>query len=323
MFAGAPHQHHRGPGRAARGPADAPGTRLEVDGRDVVADVHQVLDRMAAFADAASAPAQWTGAHRRAHHRRWSTSGSGAPTSGRPWRYEALARLRRPRTSRAASSPTSTRSTSTHQTHDLDPAETLFVVCSKTFTTLETLTNAAAAREWLLAASAAGRRGGGQTLRGRVHQRGRGRRVRDRPGQHVRLLGLGRRPVLVRLGHRVLADGGDRARGVRRHAGRASTPWTSTSPPRRSSANMPVIQGMLNVWYNNLFGAETHAVLPYSQYLARFPAYLQQLTMESNGKSVRRGRLTGVGARPGRSSGASPAPTASTPSTSSSTRAPS
>ena len=86
---------------------------------------------------------------------------------------------------------------------------------------------------------------------------------------------------------------------------------------------MPVIQGMLNVWYNNLFGAETHAVLPYSQRLARFPAYLQQLTMESNGKSVRRDGSPVWGARPARSSGASRAPTASTPSTSSSTRAPS
>ncbi len=80
-------------------------------------------------------------------------------------------------------------------------------------------------------------------------------------------------------------------------------------------ANMPVIQGMLNVWYNNFFGAQTHAVLPYSQRLARFPAYLQQLTMESNGKSVRRDG-TPVWARPVRSSGASRAPTASTPSTS-------
>ena len=86
-------------------------------------------------------------------------------------------------------------------------------------------------------------------------------------------------------------------------------------------ANLPVLQGMLNVWYSNLFGAETHAVLPYSQRLARFPAYLQQLTMESNGKSVRRDGSPVRAAR-ARSSGVSPGPTGSTPSTSSSTRAP-
>ena len=86
--------------------------------------------------------------------------------------------------------------------------------------------------------------------------------------------------------------------------------------------NMPVLQGLLNVWYTDFFGAQTHAVLPYSQYLHRFPAYLQQLTMESNGKSVRCGRRAGDRRRPARSSGASRAPTASTPSTSCCTRAP-
>ena len=85
--------------------------------------------------------------------------------------------------------------------------------------------------------------------------------------------------------------------------------------------NLPVIAGLLNVWYANFFGVETHAVLPYSQYLHRLPAYLQQLTMESNGKSVRGRRHAGHHRRPARSSGASRAPTASTPSTSCCTRA--
>ena len=75
---------------------------------------------------------------------------------------------------------------------------------------------------------------------------------------------------------------------LRRACWPASTPSTSTSAPPRCEANLPVIQGLLNVWYDNFFGAQTHAVLPYSQQLHRFPAYLQQLTMESNGKSVRR-----------------------------------
>jgi len=85
---------------------------------------------------------------------------------------------------------------------------------------------------------------------------------------------------------------------------------------------MPAIQGMLNVWYNNLFGAETHAVLPYSQRLSRFPAYLQQLTMESNGKSVRRDGSP-VWGQTGEIFWANRAPTGSTPSTNSSIRAPS
>ncbi len=91
-----------------------------------------------------------------------------------------------------------------------------------------------------------------------------------------------------------------------------------TTPVER---NVPALLGLLNVWYNNFLGAQTHAVLPYSQYLHRFAAYLQQLTMESNGKSVRADGDAGRLPRPARCSGASRAPTASTPSTSSSTRA--
>jgi glucose-6-phosphate isomerase len=95
----------------------------------------------------------------------------------------------------------------------------------------------------------------------------------------------------------------------------ASTPSTSTSAPRRRSSNVPLLMGLLNVWYVNFFKARSHAVLPYAQYLHRFAAYLQQLTMESNGKSVRWDG-TPSPPTPARSSGASPAPTASTPSTS-------
>ena len=102
----------------------------------------------------------------------------------------------------------------------------------------------------------------------------------------------------------------------------ASTPSTSTSAPRPFEQNVPVLMGLLNVWYVNFLGAHTHAVLPYAQYLHRFAAYLQQLTMESQRQVGALGRHARDDRRPARSSGASPAPTASTRSTSSSTRAP-
>ena len=120
-------------------------------------------------------------------------------------------------------------------TRDLDPEETLFIISSKTFTTLETMTNATSARDWALAA--ARRRGRDrQALRGRLDQRREGVGVRHRHRQHVRLLGVGRRPLLDGLGHRPLDDAGDRARSVPARCSPASTRWTSTSAPRRSSA---------------------------------------------------------------------------------------
>ena len=128
-----------------------------------------------------------------------------------------------------------------------------------------------------LAAGRARRRrvGRGQALRGRLHQRRAGRRVRHRHRQHVRVLGLGRRPLLLRLGHRAVADGRDRPGRASARCSPASTPSTSTSAPRRSAENLPLLLGLLNVWYTDFFGAQTHAVLPYSQYLSpasRLPA---------------------------------------------------
>ena len=170
---------------------------------------------------------------------------------------------------------------------DLDPAETLFVVSSKTFTTLETLTNARAARQWLLDGI-----GGGDaavahhfvavsTNEDAVKEFG-----IDPANMFVFWDWVGGRysydsaigfSLMVAIGPEAFADMLAGFHAIDRHF--------ATAP---LEANMPVIQGMLNVWYNNLFGAQTHAVLPYSQRLSRFPAYLQQLTMESNGKSVTR-----------------------------------
>ena len=178
-------------------------------------------------------------------------------------------------------------------TRDLDPAETLFVVSSKTFTTLETMTNARTAREWSLAGARRRRGGGRQALRRRLDQRRGGRRVRDRHRQHVRLLGLGRRPLLDGLGDRALDDARDRARGASREllAGFHAIDEHFREAPLEQ--NLPALMGLLAVWYGDFFGAQTVAVLPYDQYLKRFPAYLQQLTMESNGKHVTARRRAG------------------------------
>ena len=161
------------------------------------------------------------------------------------------------------------------------------------------MTNAHTARAWLLARARRRRDGRRQALRRRLDQRGRGREVRHRHRQHVRVLGLGRRPLLDGLGDRPLDDDRDRPGRTSARCWPASTRWTSTSAPRRSSATCRCCMGLLAVWYNDFFGAQTVAVLPYEQYLKRFPAYLQQLTMESNGKHVTLDGARGRRTRPG------------------------
>jgi glucose-6-phosphate isomerase len=182
------------------------------------------------------------------------------------------------------------------KTAGLDPETTLVIVASKTFTTLETLTNARLVRAWLLDAlteqgaidgsdAASGRRGR-QALRRRVDRPGQGGGLRDRPGQRLRLLGLGRRSLLGRLGdrHRVVcAIGPERFAELLAGFHAVDEHFRSAPLPR----NVPALMGLLNVWYVNFLDARSHAVLPYAQQLHRFAAYLQQLTMESNGKSVR------------------------------------
>ncbi len=266
---------------ALRMPRDA---HLEVDGRDVVADVHRVLDRMGTVASAIRS-GSWTG-----HTgRRISTVvniGIGGSDLGPAMAYQALLDYADPGIEcRFVSNidPVDLY----NQTHDLDPATTLFVVCSKTFTTLETLTNAAAARQWVLDGL------GGDDAAVAKHFV-----AVSTNEEGVKAFGIdpanmfefwdwvgGRYSYDSAIGFSLMvAIGPDGFADML--AGFHTIDEHFVSAPLES--NMPVIQGMLNVWYNDLFGAETHAVLPYSQRLARFPAYLQQLTMESNGKSVRR-----------------------------------
>jgi glucose-6-phosphate isomerase len=266
---------------ALRMPRDA---HLEVDGQDVVADVHRVLDRMGEVA-AAVRSGQWRGAT----GKRITTVvniGIGGSDLGPAMSYRALRDYGSPDVEcRFVSNidPVDLYAA----VGDLDPAETLFVVSSKTFTTLETLTNARAARQWLLDGIGTGEGAVAHhfvavsTNQTAVTEFG-----IDPANMFVFWDWVGGRysydsaigfSLMVAIGPEAFADMLAGFHAIDEHF--------ATAP---LGANMPVIQGMLNVWYNNLFGAQTHAVLPYSQRLSRFPAYLQQLTMESNGKSVAR-----------------------------------
>ena len=204
-------------------------------------------------------------------------------------------------------------------TRDLDPAETLFIVSSKTFTTLETMTNAHTARDWALAGPRRRREGRGQALRRRLDQRREGVRVRHRHGQHVRVLGLGRRPVLDGLGHRPLDDARRRPGELPRHARRL--PRDGRALPHRAVRAQPAgaagaARRLVHRFLRRADGRGP-AVRPVPQALPGLPAAADD-GEQRQARHARRddGRLR----RPARSTGASRAPTASTPSTSSSTR---
>jgi len=260
------------------------GSSLVVDGRDVVADVHAVLDAMGAVAGRIRSGA-WTG-HTGQRIRAVVNIGIGGSDLGPAMAHQALRDYADPGIEcRFVSNvdPVDLYAA----TADLDPATTLFVVCSKTFTTQETLTNARAARSWLLDGLGCGDEAvarhfvavstneAGVTAFGidPANMFGFWDWVGGRYS-YDSAIGFS---LMVAIGPAAFADMLAGFHAMDRHF--VEAPFES---------NLPVIQGMLGIWYSNLFGAETRAVLPYSQRLARFPAYLQQLTMESNGKSVRR-----------------------------------
>jgi glucose-6-phosphate isomerase len=266
---------------ALRMPRDA---RLEVDGQDVVADVHRVLDRMGEAASRIRS-GEWTG-HTGKRIATVVNIGIGGSDLGPAMAYEALSDYVAPDVEcRFVSNidPVDLYD----KTVGLDPAETLFVVSSKTFTTLETLANAAAARAWLLDGLGSG---DDAVARHFVAVSTNEQAVTEFGIDPANMFGFwdwvgGRYSYDSAIGFSLMVAIGPDAFADMLAGFHAIDEHFATAP---FEGNMPVIQGMLNVWYNNLFGAETHAVLPYSQRLARFPAYLQQLTMESNGKSVRR-----------------------------------
>jgi|KBSMisStandDraft_5_1062788.scaffolds.fasta_scaffold32812_3 glucose-6-phosphate isomerase len=256
---------------------------LIVDGRDVVADVHEVLDRMAAFADRIRS-GEWTG-----HTGKTITSvvniGIGGSDLGPVMAYAALRHYsRRDLTFRFVSNVDGT--DFAEATRDLDPERTLFIVCSKTFTTLETMTNAATARTWLLEAlgadsSAVARHfvAVSTNLDG-VAQFG---IDTDNAFGFWDWVG-GRYSMDSAIGLSTMIAIGPERFAEMLGGFHAMDEHFRTAP---AGSSLPMLMGLLGVWYIDFFGAQTQAVLPYDQYLERFPAYLQQLTMESNGKSVR------------------------------------
>jgi glucose-6-phosphate isomerase len=255
---------------------------LVVDGQDVVADVHAVLDRMGEFTDAVRS-GKWTG-HTGERIRTVVNIGIGGSDLGPVMAYEALRDYAdRSLELRFVSNidPTDI----AENTRDLDPATTLFVVSSKTFTTQETLTNARAARKWLVE----GLGDEGAVAKHFVAVSTNAEEVAGFGIDEANMFGFwdwvgGRYSVDSAIGLSLMVAIGKEGFAEFTAGMHAMDEHFRTAPLEE---NLPAIAGLLGVWYVNFFGAETHAVLPYSQYLHRLPAYLQQLTMESNGKSVR------------------------------------
>jgi glucose-6-phosphate isomerase len=262
-----------------------PGSELQVDGQEVTGDVHRVLAQMGDLSDRIRG-GSWTGATGR-RIEAVVNIGIGGSDLGPAMATLALADYAQPGlTSRFVSNvdPIDLYAA----THDLDPATTLFVVSSKTFTTLETLTNAAAARDWLLAGLGTAA-GDDAVAKHFVAVSTNTKAVAEFGIDTDNMLQFwdwvgGRYSYDSAIGFSLMVAIGRQAFGEMLSGFHAIDEHFKTTP---LELNLPAIQGMLNVWYNNFFGAQTHAVLPYSHRLARFPAYLQQLTMESNGKSVR------------------------------------
>jgi glucose-6-phosphate isomerase len=263
---------------ALRAPA---GERILVDGVDVVPAVHAVLDRMAAFSEEIRS-GRWHG-HTGRPIRNVINIGIGGSDLGPVMAYEALRHdSRRDMTFRFVSNVDGT--DFAEATRDLDPAETLFIVCSKTFTTLETLTNAHTARAWCLRALGDERAVRRHFVAVSTNHAG----VAQFGIDPANMFGFwdwvgGRYSMASAIGlSTMLAVGPAHFRDML--AGfHAMDEHFRTAPFER---NLPVLMGLLAVWYTDFCDARTVAVLPYDQYLKRFPAYLQQLAMESNGKHV-------------------------------------
>ena len=263
---------------ALRMPRDA---TLVVDGVDVVAEVHAVLDRMRAFADQIRSGA-WKG-FTGTPIRNVVNVGIGGSDLGPVMAYEALRHYsQRDLTMRFVSNVDST--DFVEATHDLDPAETLFVISSKTFSTLETMTNAQSARDWIVGALG----DDAAVARHFVAVSTSAERVSAFGIDTANMFGFwdwvgGRYSMDSAIGLSTMIAIGPDAFDELLAGFHAIDEHFRTAP---FAENLPVLMGLLAVWYRNFFGAQTVGVMPYDQYLKRFPAYLQQLTMESNGKHV-------------------------------------
>ena len=264
---------------ALRAPRDA---SILFDGKNVVPEVHAVLDKMADFTDRVRS-GRWLG-HTGKRIRNVVNIGIGGSDLGPVMAYEALRHFSdRNLTFRFVSNIDGT--DFAEAVHDLDPAETLFIVSSKTFTTLETMTNAHTAREWLL-----------KGLRGDETSVAKHFVAVSTNAAEVAKFGIdtanmfgfwdwvgGRYSMDSAIGlSTMIAVGPEAFRAMLAGFHEMDEHFRATPFER----NLPVLMALLGVWYTDFFGTETVAVLPYEQYLKRFPAYLQQLTMESNGKHV-------------------------------------
>jgi len=255
---------------------------IKVDGVDVVPEVHKVLDKMSEFAQRVRSGA-WKG-HTGKRIRNVINVGIGGSDLGPVMAYEALRFYsERSMTFRFVSNVDGT--DFAEAVRDLDPAETLFVISSKTFTTLETMTNAGSAREWCLK----GLGGDDKAIAKHfVAVSTNAAKVSEFGIDTANMFGFwdwvgGRYSMDSAIGlSTMLAVGPDNFRAMLDGFHQMDEHFR-TAPFEK---NLPVLMGLLGVWYNDFFGAQTVAVLPYEQYLKRFPAYLQQLTMESNGKHV-------------------------------------
>jgi glucose-6-phosphate isomerase len=264
---------------ALRAPRNA---SISADGRNVVPDVHAVLDKMADFANRVRG-GDWKG-HTGKRIRNVINVGIGGSDLGPVMAYEALKHYsERSMTFRFVSNVDGTDFAEAVQ--DLNAEETMFIISSKTFTTLETMTNAHTARAWLLAG-----------LKGDEKAIAKHCVAVSTNAEEVTKFGIdtddmfgfwdwvgGRYSMDSAIGlSTMIATGPDNFRAMLDGFHQMDEHFRTTPFER----NLPVLMGLLSVWYNDFFGAQTVAVLPYEQYLKRFPAYLQQLTMESNGKHV-------------------------------------
>ncbi|MFF3455994.1 glucose-6-phosphate isomerase [Streptomyces sp. NPDC002730] len=266
---------------ALRAPRDAV---IEVDGENVVPAVHAVLDKMSAFSDRIRS-GEWTG-HTGKRIKNVVNIGIGGSDLGPAMAYEVLrSYTARELTFRFVSNVDGA---DLHEAvRDLDPAETLFIIASKTFTTIETITNATSARDWLLTGLQAGQEAVAKHF---VALSTNAEKVADFGIDTANMFEFwdwvgGRYSYDSAVGlSLMIAIGPDRFREMLDGFHLVDEHFR-TAP---AEANVPLLLGLLGVWYGEFFDVQTHAVLPYSHYLSKFTAYLQQLDMESNGKSVDR-----------------------------------
>ena len=259
------------------------GEVIKVDDVDVVPEVHKVLDAMGAFADRIRS-GEWKGFTGK-KIKNVINVGIGGSDLGPVMAYEALRHYSdRSLTFRFVSNVDGT--DFVEAVRDLDPSETLFIISSKTFTTLETMTNAGSAREWILAGL------GGDLKAVASHfvaVSTNADKVSTFGIDTANMFGFwdwvgGRYSMDSAIGLSTMIAIGPKNFGDLLAGFHSMDEHFRTAPLEK---NLPVLLGLLAVWYNDFFGAQSIAVLPYEQYLKRFPAYLQQLTMESNGKSIR------------------------------------